>query len=327
MLRKKVGLALGSGVAKGFAHIGVLKVLEKNKIPIDFISGTSAGSIVAALYASNPNIEEVESLALKTNISKLIDWNIPTAGLIKGNRFESYLREKINSKKIEDLKIPLFITSVDLNTGHEVIFNKGDIAKAVRASISIPGIFNPAINKDKVLIDGAWKDTIPVEVLKEAGAEIIIAVNLNEFSENEKAIYLSSDTTKESAKLPNIFYTLLRSYQISEEELIKTERNNPIIDILIEPNLSKIKPNDFNKAKQAIKLGEEATEKIIDNLKVMVKEGGIIKKIISKIRDIGDNAFDDAQKSLKEIKQATVTEADIAIQDIKDVAKGGHNNH
>jgi NTE family protein len=274
-MTKKVGLALGSGAAKGFAHIGVLQVLEENKIPIDLISGSSIGSVVAGFYASGHDSKKIKELAQKTKWIKLIDFGWPKHGLIKGEKIEKYLKEKLKNIKIEKLKIPLFITAVDLNNSTEVVLSKGDLAKAIRASISIPGIFNPVEINNQILIDGAWKNPVPADILKKAGADIIIAVNLNKKSKKSK---------EESAlKIPSMFNVLLKSLRITNEEATHHKIDRKIINILIEPELEDIKLNDFDKIELAIQRGREAAEKHIEEIKKLTKRKGKIRGLISKL--------------------------------------------
>lgn len=174
--RPRVGLAIGSGAAYGLAAIGVLKVLEENYIPIDVISGTSIGAVIGALYASGMKSFRLEDELLGTEWKELLDFVLPEKGIVSGKKAEEYIRNLIKNKTFEELQIPLYITAVDLKQGRQIIFNKGDVASAVRASISIPGVFTPVEMEGMTLVDGAVLDPIPTEVLKEH-ADIIIAID------------------------------------------------------------------------------------------------------------------------------------------------------
>jgi len=273
--KKKIGLALGGGAAKGFAHIGVLKVLEENGIRPDMISGTSVGSIIGALYALNPNAKELEALCERTNWKKLIDLALPSKGLIKGNKIESLLRKELNNLSFSDLKKPLFVTAVDLETGQEIIFNKGDLSSALRASIAIPGIFEPVENNGRILIDGSWVDPVPVEVLRKAGADIIIAVNLNAASEELPPKYETAVIDNDLKKAPNIIKTLLRSNQITQQEASLSQRKKYEADLMIEPNLKNYAPYDFKNFREGIKIGEMATRKKTGEINLKIKQGWI----------------------------------------------------
>jgi len=182
MKRKKIGLALGSGSARGLAHIGVIKVLEQEGIPIDVVAGTSIGALIGALYAAGLTPSQMEEIATK------IDWKtighllfspvVPGSGLIDGKKIADFIGEMILMEDIEDLKIPYGAVATDLSTGDEVIITKGKVIDAVQASISIPGVFAPYVYNDKVLIDGGIVNPVPVNVVRKLGADIVIAVYL-----------------------------------------------------------------------------------------------------------------------------------------------------
>jgi NTE family protein len=176
----KVGIALSAGAVRGMSQIGILKVLEREGIPISCIAGTSIGAVIGALYASGIKAEKLEEIAKTTELRSLIDFTTPKTGLIAGKIIESYIRDMLKDKCFEDLDIPLSVIATELNSGETVIFNHGELAKAVRASISIPGIFEPVAYGDYVLVDGGLVDPAPVDVVKEMGADIIIAVDLTE---------------------------------------------------------------------------------------------------------------------------------------------------
>lgn len=266
--KKKIGLALGGGSAKGVAHVGVLKVLEENNLKVDMVSGTSIGSLVGAFYCSGMSAEEMTKEMFSIDITKFFELNLPRHGFIKGNKIETYIREKLPIKRFEDLKIPLFITASDLTTGDLIVFNKGDIAKAIRASISIPGVFNPVENNGRILVDGGIVDPLPTQILKENKADKIIAVNLIDLGE-EKIIYEKSIIAEPTTKLPRILPVLFKgiqmNYKIATQALIKT---NPA-DILISPDLKNIGYQDFHKAKQALESGEQAARKSISEIKAL----------------------------------------------------------
>jgi len=282
--RKKIGLALGGGGAKGFAHIGVLKVLEENNIPIDMVSGTSIGSMIGAFhcagYSANHMIMENKDLKWK----KLLDFCLSKRCFIKGNKIEEFLRKKLENKNFEDLNKPLFITAVDIDKKEEIIFNKGDLVKAIRASISIPGIFPPVEISNRILIDGGWLDPLPIEILKKEGAEIIIAVNLSKFSE-KKSIKEKAVATQ-NKKIPNMANALIKSFQVIESRVAKLTLEGANADIIISPEVGNIKVQDFDKAEQLIKLGEEAAQKQIKKIKQLIKPEPLLKRVLTGIKEI-----------------------------------------
>jgi len=237
--RPKVGLALSGGVVRGISHIGVLKVLEREKIPIDLIAGTSIGAIIGGLYASGVKASEMERLVRTTELRKLIDFTVPKTGFIAGKRIESYIRNIIKNKNFEALPIPLSIIATELNRGEKVIFNQGSLTKAIMASISMPGIFEPVIDHNSILVDGGLVDPIPVDLVKEMGADIVIAIdltidikqtNLSEIKKEESAFteyferelvstelgYLKSFLRKKKIKLPSFLRKFLKPKKMLE---------------------------------------------------------------------------------------------------------------
>ena len=177
--RKKVGIALSSGSVRGLSHIGVLKILEKEKIPIDYIAATSIGAVVGACYASGMDVNKLEETLKTTKLKKLMDFTVPKTGFLAGKKIEKFLGSILDYKNFDELSIPLSIIVTEINKGEKIILNRGSVARAARASLSIPGVFSPVIVDDNVLIDGNLVDPIPIDVVKEMGADIIIAVDLS----------------------------------------------------------------------------------------------------------------------------------------------------
>lgn len=208
--RPKIGLAIGSGAAYGLAAIGVLKVLEENKIPIDCISGTSMGAVIGALYASGMKSFRLEDELFGMQWKDLLDFVLPKKGLVSGEKAENYIRELIKNKTFEELEIPLYIVSVDINKGQQIVFDKGDVASAVRASMAIPGVFTPVEMGGMMLVDGAVLDPLPTDVLKKH-ADVIIAVS---FTREVKQSYVSAKREKSE---------FLKAIK---QEFIKSEVNN-----------------------------------------------------------------------------------------------------
>jgi len=194
----KIGLALGSGSARGLAHVGVIMALEAYNIPIDIISGTSIGSVIGSLYASGATVRQLEEVALSIKKSKtlfMIDPVFPHSGLISGDRIEKMLNQfAIKDKTFDDLKIPFAAVATDVESGAEVILNQGKVIDAVRASISIPGIFTPVKYQDYYLVDGGVVDPVPVDVAKMMGADIIIAVSLAKISAYNAILMIDKET-------------------------------------------------------------------------------------------------------------------------------------
>jgi len=265
--RKKIGLALSGGGAKGLAHIGVLQVLEEFKIPIDFISGTSIGAVIAAIYSAEPNAKKLEREVLSEDINHLIDYTLSTRGLIKGEKIEKYLEDRLKNLQFKDMKIPLFITAFDLKKNQEIIFNKGNVAKAVRASISIPGMFIPVQNKKRILVDGGVVDPIPTEVLKKFGAQLIIASNVNYI--NTKPVDYEEAVLKKDnnpAKIPSIIECTSKTMQVIGSRSSEADLVGDKADFIISVNLGNVGILDFEKKKKIINSGKIAARKILDDV-------------------------------------------------------------
>ena len=178
--KNKIGLALGTGSARGWAHIGVINALNEANIKVDYVAGVSIGAVVGAVYAAG-NINALEDVVLQLNwkqVLSFIDIVFPKSGLIDGKKIADFIRMYIKAKNIEDLPLPFCAVSTDLATGKEIIIKKGDIVEAVRASISTPGIFTPVIKDNMTLVDGGIVNSVPVSVVRKMGADIVIAVDL-----------------------------------------------------------------------------------------------------------------------------------------------------
>jgi len=300
--RRKVGLALSGGGERGIAHIGVLKVLERYNIPIDFIAGTSIGAVVGALYSAEPNAKKLEKEILSENINKLFDYTFPKYGLIKGDKISKFLEEKLKNITFKDLKIPLFVTSFDIEDNREVIFCRGDVAKAVRSSISIPGVFVPVENNSRILVDGGVVDPLPTEILRKRGAEIIIAVNVGFIKIKSLKCNEISATRKVDKKLPNIFETILRALQIMNSEISKADLLGGKADLIINIELDKlhVRPLDFRKVQEAIKIGERYTKKSLEKIEKLTAPHPF-KTFLNEINRIDKNIK--IGKIVKELKK------------------------
>ena len=185
--RPKIGLALGSGGSRGLAHIGVIKALEENNIPIDFIAGTSIGAMAGGFYAVGLGVKKMEDIALETNWRRMFSLVDPRLkqGLITGEKVKTFIEGYVDGKRIEDCKIPFVAVATDLKTGEIVVLNKGEMAQAIRASISVPLVFKPVEIDGRMLADGGLSAPVPVEIVRAMGADIVIAVNLDKHYHDE----------------------------------------------------------------------------------------------------------------------------------------------
>lgn len=261
--KKKVGLVLGSGGARGLAHVGVIKTLLKYDIPIDLIVGSSSGALVGGLYASWKDINKLEGFVREVTIKDVADVLVdPTwgGGLIKGGKTLEFLERLFDGGKIEDLKIPFAAVATDVNSAEEVVFESGDVASAVRASISVPLVYSPVLYEGRLLVDGGVSCPVPVEVAKKMGADIIIAVNLD-------SVYFSGGNHK--GKLNGSTIDVLKdSYFALRYNLAKKEVGGA--DIVIEPQMNYVEDFDFIKGKEAIGAGEKAAEEMIKRIKKLL---------------------------------------------------------
>ena len=298
---KLIGLALGSGTARGLAHIGVLRVFEQEGIDLDIIAGSSIGSLMAAAWASGKNADDMERIAMsfKTRLRafSLLDMMLPRIGLIRGKNIEVFLRFILGDKTFADTRVPLKIVSVDLDTGQEVIIDKGYLYEAVHASIAIPGIFYPVRRNSMRLVDGGILDPVPVGVLSRLGVSKIIAVNVlpdpieaqrrrelrEKLLENKErkmaernfisySIYKINRRIKgvvSSMMVPKIIDVTMRTNELLRYEA--SENSCRHADVVIRPLVPEASWADFNKAQKFIRRGEKATRDIIPDIKKLVE--------------------------------------------------------
>jgi NTE family protein len=260
--RPKIGLALGSGGPRGLAHIGVIKILEKNNIPIDFIAGSSIGAMIGGFYASTKDIQEVEKIALGT------DWKLALSildpsfrqGLLGGDKAKGFIKDHLHAKNFKDFKIPFSAVATDLKNGNAVVLDEGDAVSAIRASISMPLVFKPMERGRALLADGGLSLPVPVEVVRNMGAELIIAVNLD-------ADYFSDRASKNST---------FGFYKIADNS-IKILRHHLAYwnvkgaDIVINPGVGDATLKQFfGDGKGLIAAGASATERVLPQLQEVI---------------------------------------------------------
>jgi len=248
---RKVALVLGGGSARGLAHIGVLKVLEREKIPIDSIVGTSMGAMIGAAYSGGVSISQMEEHAYKFTLKKILDPTMPSMGLLAGEKLESTIRQLIDGRRFEDCKIPLAIVANDIETGEEVVFQKGDLIKVIRASCSWPGIFNPVRIDGRLLSDGGIKHSVPTKIARDLGADYVIAVDVG--------------FCVRKGKIDNIFQMMMQSFQIMGEELNRYQSRDA--DAIIKVFLTDIDQAAFEKSREIIAKGAEAAEAAVWQIK------------------------------------------------------------
>jgi NTE family protein len=251
----KIGLALGGGAARGFAHIGVIKVLESHGIRPDVVVGSSAGSLVGALYAAGNNGYALHKLALAMDEAAISDWSVPffakVTGVFKGEALQNYVNATVNHAPIEKLKIPFAAVATDLHSGGAVLFRRGNTGAAVRASSAVPGVFQPVRIGDRSYVDGGLVAPVPVRFAREMGADFVIAVNISAQPEAQAAT--------------STLDVLLQTFAIMGHSINRHELKGA--DVVIQPQLGAMKGNDFAARNQAILAGEQATNALIADIK------------------------------------------------------------
>jgi len=249
---RKVGLALGGGAARGVAHIGVLKVLISNNIPIHMIAGTSSGALVGALYAGGLNIDEMEAAAKRAGWSRLVRIAIGRRGAVSGESMERLVEDAIGYREFGTLKIPFSAIASDLRTGEKVVLQTGSVGRAVHASSAIPGVFVPVSIDGKLLADGMITDNVPVDVVKEMGADFIIAVDVI------PKVVLEKDPE-------NMVEVLERGLDIGVR--LFSEPQKAMADIIIEPVTKNLGPFGLNYSSELIEMGVRAAEGALTDIK------------------------------------------------------------
>ena len=238
----KIALVLGAGASRGFAHVGVLKVLESNKIPVHIIVGTSAGSFVGSLYAYGYDSFQIQKMSFSIEKGDIVDLTLPDNGFIKGEKLEEFINKAVKNTPLEKLKIPFYAVATDIQKGTEIVFGSGNTGTAVRASCSIPGVFRPVRISDRLYVDGGVVSPVAVNAARKLGADVVIAVDISSDVESippEGTI----DTLLQSI---NIMYSKLASIQLSKA------------DVVIRPDVGQITSSDFSKKHEAVLEGEKA---------------------------------------------------------------------
>lgn len=254
-MKPKVGLALGSGGARGLAHIGVIKALQEHQISYDLIAGSSMGSLVGSLVANKNDIKMIEKLAVSLKRKYWLDLTVPKLGFVSGDKIKELTRILTHGKNIEDLEIPLGIVATDIESGERVVFKEGNIAEAVRASISIPGIFVPHRIGDRLFVDGGVVERVPVHTVREMGADIIIASDVGLFDAK--------------MKVKNIMDVISQTIDIMERDIY--HRQILTADWVIRPDVGHISTIDFSNVEEIIEEGYHKGIASIEGIKKLIE--------------------------------------------------------
>lgn len=247
-----IGLALGGGASKGFAHIGIIKVLKENGIPVKVVTGTSAGSIVGSLYASGMSPDRLELEAEILGKTDLVDLTFSTSGFIKGEKLQSYINHKVGGRQMQQFPIKFAAVATDFESGKAVAFNRGNAGQAVRASASIPNVFQPVVIGKRQYVDGGLSQPVPVTAAKGQGANFVIAVDIS---------------AKPSKSVGKSFFAYLdQTLNIMSTSALHNELSKA--DVVIKPQVLELGSiGGFDQKARAIKLGEQAARAALPEIK------------------------------------------------------------
>ena len=252
----KLGLALGGGAARGFAHIGVLQVLEEEGIKPSLVVGTSAGSVVASFYASGKSGQQLQWLADNMDETQFTDWANPFSGrgILRGEALGKYINSQLNGMKIEDMKLPLGIVATDLRTGEGILFRRGDVTTAVRASSAVPSVFEPVQIAGKDYVDGGLVSPVPVRYARQMGADLVLAVDIS--------------SRPEDAKTTDVLKVLLQTFSIMGKSISQLELAQA--DVVVRPALPDIGSTEFSARKKSIEAGRAAMKQAMPQLRALL---------------------------------------------------------
>lgn len=257
----RIAVVLGAGASKGFAHIGVLKILELNKIPVHMVVGTSVGSFVGSLYAYGYNPYELQAIALALQKDDIADYTLPDNGFIRGDKLESFINTKVRYTPINKFRIPFYAVTTNIQTGEEMVFSRGNTGKAVRASCSIPGVFQPPVIGGNMYVDGGVVSPLAIDVARRYGADVVIAVDISSSLDSSKP----TGTIETIMQAIDIMYGKMAAFQIKNA------------DVVIRPKVGYIGSSDFSKRHEAIMEGEKAANDALP----------AINQIVAKLRQEG----------------------------------------
>lgn len=258
-----MGLALGSGGARGIAHVGFLQALEEEGIKPDYISGCSMGAVIGGAYAFGMTVPQIKKLALGLKMRDLVDVSpamITKLSVLRGHKLRDFLKGNLGDAKIEDMKIPFKCVATDLYSGKLHVFDNGNAAIAIQASSTIPAIFRPVKYEDKFFVDGGCLCRVPVKVVKEMGADVVVGVDV------------LKNTSEAVEKLPNIFLMLLRVFDIMDcnQAMLLREAEKDICDVLVEPEMAGYSQYDMKNFDKIYDEGYEEGKKHVQKIKELL---------------------------------------------------------
>jgi NTE family protein len=251
---RKVALVLGAGAAKGFAHVGVIKILEANRVPVHMIVGTSVGALVGSLYAYGYPAYDIQRLAMDLSKAEIADLTVPDNGFVKGEKLEAYVNRMVRGTPLEGMRIPFHAVATDIGSGQEMVFGRGNTGAAVRASCSIPGIFRPVKIGDRTYVDGGVVSPVAVDAARRLGADAVIAVDIS----GEVDGTVPDGTLDTIFQSINIMYARIAADQVSRA------------DVVIRPRVGHIASGDFTRRHEAILEGEKAAQAALPKIRALL---------------------------------------------------------
>ncbi|APW42529.1 patatin-like phospholipase family protein [Rhodoferax saidenbachensis] len=253
----RIGLALGGGAARGFAHVGVIQVLEEAGIRPALVAGTSAGSLVAAIYASGKNGAQLQRVAETMEEAAIADWTLPifSRGMLRGEALARYVNTQVGGHPIEDMPMPLGIVATDLNSGRDVLFQRGDTGMAVRASSAVPAVFQPVRISGREYVDGGLVSPVPVRAARRMGADLVIAVDIS--------------SPPEGSLTGGTLDILLQTFSIMGKSINSLELKDA--DVVVRPALQGISSSDFSARKRSIEAGRQAMLQALPLLRAAIE--------------------------------------------------------
>ena len=274
---RKVGLALSGGGARGLAHIGVLKVLERENVPIDLVTGTSMGGVIAAIYATGASAREMEEAALHLSSPRhlltLVDRTLPRRGLLQGHKVMDYLAQWLGEMTFDQLEIPLALVAVDLNSSQKVILQEGPVLDAVRATIALPGLLAPLERDEQLLVDGGLMDNLPVDIVRQMGASVVMAVDI---ATDQEAVILLAEELHRRRFMPDGIVSLMevlwRSVEFLTREVNRRVEEEFPPDLLIRPSIpvGVTALTGFTRAAETIAAGEKAALEVLPEIRALL---------------------------------------------------------
>ena len=263
-----IGLALGGGFARGIAHVGVLKVLEEENIPVSFVAGTSVGALIGAAYCSGVSPQELEEVSTRVRFRHLARWTLSRYGFASNMRMIGFLNHLLKVKTFEELRIPLAVTSTDFNSGEGVVFRSGPLADPVRASCAYPGVFLPVKVDGRLLIDGMLAHSLPIKPVRDMGAARVIAVSL-------KTAWVNADGPR------HIFDVIGQCFSIAQN--LNCAQSKQCADLVLEPDVTGYRYDDFEHSALLVRIGEAATRAALPEIRKWLEPATQEKQVLAKV--------------------------------------------